>query len=183
MKKSLFLVLFMLATFSSFASCCPPASQKQEPFKAVCVYPDSVVYASLGRTLSDVLFNPSKVTLYKLRGKETVAKNDYEVEPHYVRDTLIGRVRREVWTIFQFNVLANNVNYQNDSIPVRSPYVPEYELEFVRGKSVAHVIFSPSDYTWSVIYDDKKQFNWNYSDKESMSRFFDLLFETTKKKK
>lgn len=183
MKKSLFLVLFMATTISSFASCCPPASQRQESFTAVCVCPDSTVYSSLGRSLSDVLFNPTKVSLYKLKGKETVAKTDYEVEPHYVRDALIGRVRREVWTIFQFNVLANTVNYQNDSIPVRSPYVPEYELEFVRGKKVAHVVLSPSDFTWSVIFDDKKQFNWNYSDKESMNRFFDLLFETTKKKK
>lgn len=171
-----FLYLLTVVLLCSFSSCANAQNRKSEPtFIPSCVAPDSSVYQILGRSLSDVLFNPKKVTVYHLKGKETVAAKDFEVEPHYVRDSLVCCLSRPVWTILQYNVLANASNYQNDSIPVRSPYVPEYEIVFTKGKNVAHVVVSLSDFSWSVVYDDKKQFNFNYADKPSMQRWVDLV--------
>ncbi len=180
MKKVILLSFIFCFALSAFASCNSYApSDRIGTQKGVT--PDSTVYATLGKTLSDILFNPGKVNLYKLKGKDSVEKNDVEIESHYVRDSYIGKVRPEVFSILQFNVISDPINYQRDSVLVKAPYYPEYELEFVKGKKTAHVLISVNDKTWTIIYDDKRQFNWNYADKRSMDRFMELLLETIKK--
>ncbi len=171
MKKSL--ILFMLLMpLSLFASCSSWGRSRNCDLE---IAPDSVIYSSLGKSLSETLFNPDKVLCYTLKGKGEVSKEDIQIEPHYVRDSLIAELPSQFYGILQFNLIADTANYKRDTIIVRSPYVPLLEFAFVRKKQVAHVVISLSDFTWSVVYDDKKQFNWNYEDKKMMYRFCSLF--------
>ena len=52
-----------------------------------------------------------------------------------------------------------------------SPYMPILEFEFANKKEKAHVVISLSDMTWTVFYDDKKQFNFTYANEELLAQF------------
>jgi len=137
--------------------------------------PDSAVYAVLGKSMSDALFSPRRVTCWRLKPMEEPTANDYQVEPHWVRDSLIGQLTPQMYGVLQFVLLNNPDCYRLDSVQVRSPYFPRLEFEFVKRKTTIHVVVSLSDYSWSVIYDDKCQFNYNYVDKELIDRFCQII--------
>ena len=139
------------------------------------IQPDSAVYAMLGRTMSEVLFHPGSVTCYTLKGKAEVSPTDFEVEPHWVRDSLIGKLTPETYGILQFVLIANSENYKNDSVRIKAPYVPVLEFEFKQKKNVVHVLVSVSDQTWTIMYDDKRQVHFNYHDPELILRFCELF--------
>lgn len=161
-----------LCSVTSFASC-NGVKEKTEKYN---VQPDSAVYYSLGKTMSDVLFSPSKVTCYTIKGKSIVGKEDYELESHYVRDSLITKLNASQIMLLQFNLLSDAENYKEDSLKVRSPYVPCVEFYFEKKKlQPVHVVVSLSDFSWTIIFDDKKQFNWNYADKRLMERYCKMI--------
>lgn len=163
---------------ASFASC-GGVKEKTEKYR---VPPDSAVYCMLGKSMTEVLFNPSKVTCYTLKGKKEVAKDDYEVEPNCVRDSLVGRLGTAQIAVLQFNLLSSDENYREDSIKVRSPYMPRIEFCFEkRWKEPVHVIISPSDYSWTIFYDDKRQCHWNYANKRLLERYCKTIVGKTLK--
>lgn len=172
--KVLFLVS-ILSSVTAFASC-DNANEKTMKYS---IQPDSAVYYTLGRTVSDILLSPNKVTCYTIKGKSSVAKEDYELEPHYVRDSLVAKLTSSQISILQFELLADEANYAQDSIRVRSPYVPCVEFCFEKKKLVAHIIVSLSDFSWTLLYDDKRQGNWNYADKRFMERYCRMVFGET----
>lgn len=172
MKTKFMFLLSFLCSVTSFASC-NGMKEKNEKYG---VQPDSAVYYSLGKTISDVLFSPAKVTCYTIKGKATVAKEDFELEPHYVRDSLIAKLNVSQKMLLQFNLLSDAENYKEDSLKVRSPYVPCVEFCFEKKKQQpVHVVISLSDFSWTIIFDDKKQFNWNYADKRLMERYCKMI--------
>ena len=126
MRMSLLLLWSMLCSVTSFASC-NGAKEKGGKYE---VRPDSGVYYMLGKTMSDIMFSPTKVTCYTILGKSKVSKEDYELEPHYVRDSLIAKLTSNQITLLQFNLLSDEENYKEDSIKVKSPYVPCIEICF-----------------------------------------------------
>ena len=67
-----------------------------------------------------------------------------------------------------------------DSVVVRSPYMPQLEFEFSKKKQVAHVLLSTSDFSWTVVYDGKKQFNYNYKDNGTIERFCEMIMKKQK---
>lgn len=146
------------------------------------IMPDSVVYANLGKTMSDILFSPKKVTCYLIVGKKEVGSNDYELEDHYVRDAFVCKLTKEQTAILQFDLLASQRNYGSDSIKVRSPYVPSIEFCFEQKKGTVHVLISLSNYSWTIYYDDKRQGNWNYADKDLIDRFCQMVLGDLYKK-
>ena len=149
---------------------------KKESKPAVyAIQPDSNTYTILGKTMTDILFSPSKVTCYAVKGKAQVDKTDFELEPHYVRDSLIAKLTPSQVALFQFLVLSDKSNYSQDSIKVRSPYVPHLELCFEKKKQQVHVLISQSDFSWTICYDDKKQGNWNYAEKRLVGRFCNMI--------
>lgn len=165
--KCLFL-MSLLCSATSFASC----NKITGKIEKCNILPDSVVYYTLGKSMSEVLFSPSKVTCYTIKGKPTLTEEDYEVEPHFVRDSLVGKLNASEIAVLQFNLLSDKENYKEDSIKVRSPYVPCVEFCFEKKKQEAvHVVISLSDFSWTLIYDDKRQGNWNYEDKRLMERY------------
>lgn len=153
------------------------SSPKQKKLVLAKSLPDSLVLSQLGNTLTDILTNPTKVTMYSLRGKEHVEKEDFVLEPHYVRDSLYGILTQDAVAILQFILITNESNYRTDSIKVKSPYMPQFEFEFSKKKQVAHVLLSTSDFSWTVIYDGKKLFNYNYTDNDAIERFLKLTKE------
>lgn len=173
-KNYLFFVLFSVLTISCFAA--KEQKMKKESKPAVyAIQPDSNTYTILGKTMTDILFSPSNVTCYAVKGKAQVDKTDFELEPHYVRDSLIAKLTPSQVALFQFLVLSDKSNYSQDSIKVRSPYVPHLELCFEKKKQQVHVLISQSDFSWTICYDDKKQGNWNYAEKRLVRRFCNMI--------
>lgn len=174
--KKLFLILMMTLTVTGMTSCSaktPKGGQSDPMFS-----PDSTVYKSLGKSLSEILFSPKTVKVYSLKGVENVGKNDIEIEDHFVRDTLVATLDAKQIALFQYLLLANEENYKNDSVQIRAPYLPQLEFEFTRKKEqTAHVVVSVNDRTWTVVYDDKVQFNWNYANKSLVARFCNYFIE------
>ena len=167
MRKSMLLLVMLLPGVFCMASCGELGRKK--PIKSI--QPDSAVYAVLGRTMSEVLFNPSSVTCYTLKGKVEVDSKDFQVEPHWVRDSLVGRLTPELYGVLQFALIANKENYQNDLLHVKAPYIPMVEFEFRQKKQVVHVLISTSDFTWTIMYEDKQLLHFNYQDREFIERF------------
>lgn len=179
--KKLFLILVLSLAVTGIMSCQAKGAKSEQMEKMIV--PDSSVYKTLGKTLSEVLFSPTKVNVYTLKGVENVGKDDVEVEDHFVRGSLLTTLSAKQVAILQYLLLCNEENYKNDSIQIRAPYLPQLEFEFVKKKSApAHVILSPNDRTWTVVFDDKKQFNWNYAQKELVTRFCNFFLEQQIKK-
>lgn len=174
-----FTKVIMMATALAFITlaCSGFSSPKQKKLTVAKSLPDTLISAQLGKTLSEILLNPTSVTMYSVKGKEETKEGDFVLEPHYVRDSLYGVLSTEAVAILEFTLIANAENYKSDSVLVRSPYLPQFEFEFAKKKQIAHVLVSMSDFSWTVIYDGKKQFNFNYADKETIERFFDLMLK------
>ena len=141
------------------------------------IQPDSTVCAILGQTVSDVLFNPNRVICYTLRGKGEIEHGDFEVEPHWVRDSLVCRLSSEMVGVLQFALIANCENYKNDTLRIKAPYAPILEFEFKKKKDIVHVLISTSDHTWTVMYNGERQIHFNYHDCELIKRFCNLFVE------
>lgn len=176
MKKHLLLLAMLIPSVFCMASC-GDFGKKPE---IGLVQPDSAVYAMLGKTMSEVLFNPGSVTCYTLKGKVEVDPSEFQVEPHWVRDSLIGKLSPETYGILQFVLVSNNENYKNDTLCIKAPYIPVLEFEFKQKKNVVHVLISTSDRTWTIMYDDKRQIHFNYHDCDVIERFCRMVLESDK---
>ena len=161
----LFPGMLCIASVEDFGKKTPPKS----------IQPDSTVCAMLGQTISDVLFNPNKVTCYSLKGKGEIETGDFQVEPHWVRDNLVGRLSPQMVGVLQFALVANGENYKNDTLRIKAPYFPLLEFEFQKKKDVVHVLISTSDHTWTIVYDGERQIHYNYHDCELIERFCNLF--------
>ena len=178
--KKIFLILMMTLTVVGVTSCCAKTSKGRQTDPMF--EPDSAVCKSLGKSLTEILFSPNKVKVYSLKGVENVGKNDIEVEDHFVRDTLITTLDAKQIALLQYLLLANEENYKDDSVQIRSPYIPSLEFEFVKKKAqTAHILISLQDRTWTIVYDDKVQCNWNYTNKELIKRFSNYFVEINNK--
>ncbi len=179
LKRTLLYVMFPLFLWP-MASCQADPVVNEKDKQQVVV--DSTVYANLGKTVYDVLMNPSKVTCYRLRGVSNADTDVFQVEPHWIRDTMLGTLTPQMYGVLQFVLIDNPANYCDDSVKVRAPYVPMLEFEFVKKKAKVHVLVSTTDYTWTVMYDDKRQLHFNYVDKDLINRFCKEFLNKTDKK-
>lgn len=176
MKNHVFIISCFLLIGASMMSCSAFTLGKTKvKLGTDIVVPDSLVCAQLGSSVKETLLSPSSVKCYLLKGKSEVLESDFQVEPHYVRDTLVGALEPELYSILQYMLIADSNNYQQDSVMVKSPYMPRVEFEFTKKKTVVHLVISLSDFSWSVIFDDKKQFNFNYADKAFVARYCSMF--------
>lgn len=172
-----------LSVLSFFAVLLPMGCSAKEPqpvSKSVRTVPaaDSAVYHCLGKTLYELLSSPQKVSVYTVVGKETIAESDVVLEPPFVRKALVTeKMSKEDVAILQYLLPFDAENYKNDTILVRSPYLPTIEFCFTKKKQEAHLLVSLSDGTWTLVYDDKIQQHWNYADKRQVSRFCKRFFK------
>lgn len=174
-----------------YANCCLAACSakgdgaRQSAEKPICaewIHPDSVAFSNLGKRLADVLINANKVRVYALRPKEKVTADDVEIEPHFVRDTLLAALTKEQAVVLKYSLISCGANYFNDTTLVpMSPYCPEIEFEFTKKKEVAHVFVSLVDGQWGIRYDGKRQFKFNYRDGILLHRFCRFFLEKKNK--
>lgn len=168
-------ILLIACIMASFSLCvCANGGKKtnEKPICAEWLLPDSLAYSKLGKRLATILFSPQKVNCYYLVGKEKIDKNDVEIETNFVRDTLLGKLDVSEIAVLQYSLLKPSKSYKkSDGAIVMSPYMPILEFEFIKKKEKAHVIISMSDMTWSIIFDDKKQFNFPYANGELVAQF------------
>ncbi|MBQ8713420.1 MAG: hypothetical protein IJ551_11480 [Prevotella sp.] len=170
MKKMSILMMVILA-LAGISSCSAKSMKKGTAMTKTIIAPDSTASAVLGRSLSEILFSPTKVNVYSLKLKDRVDKDDVEVEDHIVRDSLLAVLSGEETAVLQYILLSDGNSYQRDSIIVRSPFTPALEFEFVKKKVTAQVVMSPLDNSWTVWYDGKRQFHFNFADKKGVKRF------------
>lgn len=130
---------------------------------------DSVI-AQLGKTATEAIFNPSKVEVYRVEGRDTIGKGEVEIEKNFVRKDLIGTLSKDYIKLVQYLLVADVANYGIDSVRVRSPYLPDCELKFIRKNQSVSILVSRSDFTWTLVSDGKKQFNYNYAEKSAIDR-------------
>lgn len=181
MKRILFTFLLggILSVMLPIVSCGQNAKKVSSKTRKVMTIgheimePDSIAVAQLGETAARVIFTPDKISLYSLRGYDTIPDNSVVVMPHYIREKQICYLDKDYAKILDFLLYNSKTNYTMDSIKVRSPRIPFLELEYRRKKESVSVIFSFSDYTWAVKSDGKIQFICNYSEKELINRFFE----------
>lgn len=187
--KSLIFVMYALVYSNCCLAACAPKEKKTETKqnveKPVCeewLHPDSVAYSNLGRRLADVLFNAKKVRVFALCPKEKVTADDVEIEPHFVRDTLLATLTKEQAVALKYSLISYGANYFKDTtnIPL-VPYCPIIEFEFTKKKEAAHVFVSMSDFKWGVKYDSKTQFKYNYADGTFVHRFCKYFLSKKKK--
>ncbi len=180
MRKLTFL-LIMMCTLVGFTSCNAKSMKKGTPMTKNIIIPDSIATAVLGNSLSEVLFSPTKVNVYSLKLKERLDKDDVEVEDHVVRDSLIAELSKEETAVIQYILLSDGDSYKTDSVIVRSPFIPALEFEFVKKKASAQVVISPINNSWTVWYDGKRQFHYNFADKKAVKRFCSYFLNLKKK--
>lgn len=170
MKQKVFLICLVGLIGLSSCMAKEPKMSKADGGEAADV--DSVVYKNLGKSLYELLSSPQRVSCYFLKAKENIKAEDIVIEKPFVRDTLlVGKISKEDIAILQYLLPMDRENYQNDSVIVKSPYLPVIEFLFTKKKAEAHVLVSLSDFTWTVVYDDKIQLHCNYADKKQIRRF------------
>ena len=182
--KQRIITLLSLALCFGFTACAwgPKKAKTEKPICAEWLMPDSFVINKLGDRLTSVLFAPHSVKCYSLVGKEKVEEKNIEIEPNFVQENLLGKLRPNEIAVLQYTLLKQANSYENDSIKVMSPYIPAITFEFRRKDETANVVISLSDMTWTVVYDGKAQFNYNYANKELISQFCNYYINNNKMK-
>lgn len=156
---------FVLFTFSSCTAYC------KQSFSEVDNPPDSTIIKILGDTISDVIFNAKKVSVYKLQKVfDTVAVKLGDCED-FARDSFLTVLKPETFGILDFVLLSDTANYKTDSMLVRTQYYPLLEFEFQKKKEIVKIRISTTDYSWSIIKDNKRRYRFNYKDQYAINRF------------
>lgn len=161
MKTKLILALCCIALLSM--GCMAKGKKAKTAEKPLCeewLMPDSATYKILGKNLSTILFSPNSVKCYSVKWQDSISAD--QLEPYFAQDSLISKLTKEQIAVLQYTLLDDADNFVNDSIVVMSPYVPKLDFEFTRKNQIAHVLVSPNSIQWTIVYDDKKQFTYNF---------------------
>lgn len=154
-----------------------PTTAIQKNMGQNCFQPCDSVIAQLGKTATEVIFNPSKVEVYRVEGRDTIGKDEVEIEKNYVRKDMIGTLSKDYIKLVQYLLVADPANYKDDDMRVRSPYLPDLEMRFIRKNQVVSILVSRSDFTWTLVSDGKKQFNYNYAEKSAIDRLIKQILK------
>ena len=185
MKQRITILIGIALCFGLTACAWGPKKTKTKTEKPICaewLQPDASVMEKLGNRLASTLFAPQSVRCYSLVGKEKVEDGEIEVEPNFVQDSLLATLGPKETAVLQYALLKPSNSYENDSIKVMSPYIPVITFEFRRKNEKANVVISLSDMTWTVVYDGKSQFNYNYANKELIQEFCRYFINNNKAK-
>lgn len=168
MKLPKVMFLLFAIVLSSTYSCNAINEQGESDY---CNPPDSNIVKILGDTISDVLFNPKKVSVYRLQKVfDTTAVKTDDCED-FKRDSLLTILKPVTICVLDFVLLSDTANYETDSLLVRTQYYPRLEFEFQKKKEIVKIRISTTDYSWSIIKDNKRRYNFNYKDKYAVNRF------------
>lgn len=150
------LILAMAGILIGSAACV--AEKKKE--KVEWLEPDSVINEKLGDRLTSLLYQPKSVKCFAVEWNDSSKVN--MLESHYIQGKQLKKLSNDEKAVLKYILISNKENFVNDSIKILSPYRPVLDFEFSNRKEKAHVIISLSDYSWTLIYDGKRQFNYNF---------------------
>ena len=173
-NKSNLFCLFLIFTILPFGiiSCANTKNCTNKQF-ASWLAPDSTICNKLAeKNLIETLFMPDDVKCYILIHKDSISKDELSFVEGYARDSLMAEFGIKETTVLQYILLSNPFSYSIDSLKIEAPYLPILEFAFSRKDSLsASVVISTSDQSWTVFYNGKKQFNYNYADRKIVERF------------
>lgn len=137
------------------------------------VTPDSIVVNLLNDTIVDYLFAPDSVTAAKLGEKTTVTNLSKSKSFEKISGSKL--IEGKDLQLLQLAHLADQHNYQNDSIIVMSPFIPAMEIDFFKGGDFVKMIVSFSDRTWMLLKDDKRILKFNYASELPLRKIYNKL--------
>lgn len=137
---------------------------------------DSLITQFIGDTVSNILFNPTKVTLYFTKNRKKKNEEEIEIADGFIRDTLVKKLKPEELSILQFILLSDTLNYHKNSVQIKSPYMPLYEFVFTKKKKSVQVLISFSDNYWEIKRNNITVCKYNFVCREQLQRFINLLY-------
>lgn len=168
MKTYKFIYILTALILLAVSSCNAKCKQDKGTFYNP---PDSLIVKTLGDTITDVIFNAKKVSVYKLvKVFDSTAIKIGDCED-FARDSFLTDLSPAAYAILDFVLLSDTANYKTDSMLVRTQYYPALEFEFQKKKENVKIRISIPDYSWSIIHDNKRRFNFNYKDQYAIQRF------------
>lgn len=172
MNRTIVGVVCMLLSCACLSACAQPIDTKPiaKNIGEQLMAPDSLIMATLGNEVCDILFAPDKVDVFTLEPKSKVEDGEYETEPHFIRKMYVGNLDKKFVGVIQFILLSNDSCYAADSTIAQTFYLPVIEFEYKKKKKSASVIISPNDGTWTVVCDGKRKLNYNYKNPELINR-------------
>lgn len=175
MKRTLFGVVYMLLSCACLSACAQPIDSKPiaKNIGEHLMAPDSLIIATFGNEICDILFAPDKVDVYTIEPKSEVEDGDYETEPHFIRKMYVGNLDKKFIGVIQFILLSNKSCYTSDSTIAQTFYLPMIEFEYKKKKKSASVVISPNDGSWTVVSEGRRILNYNYKNHDLISRLVD----------
>ena len=156
------IIILLVSFLVLYPSCIGKGKEPKKTMSSSKLWccPDDTITNHLGNTLTEILFNPQKVICYAVEREDSISSD--QLEPNFSRGEQICKLSKEEIAIIQFSLLSNQENYVNDTLLVMCPYIPKLDFEFTgrKGKK-ANLLISPSDFSWSILFDGKKQFRFN----------------------
>ncbi|MBO4850224.1 MAG: hypothetical protein J5529_04890 [Prevotella sp.] len=169
MRKIIILFIAILVNFNLWG--CQPT----KPNKMLT--PDSIVCKQLGTSLAQLLSSPSTVKCYAVRNVRQPSETDFAFTENFVLGELITKLSRQEVAILEFLIPSNEANYHVNPAKVKSPYMPRLAFEFAKGKKKAWLLVSLANMSWSIYYDGKTQFTYDYVERDVIERFCNYFIQ------
>lgn len=168
-------LLITLLVIISFGACNTLRSNKgsDSPNSQFSVRPDSLISNNLGEPLTLILFSPDSVLAAKLSEKSIESK--FSTSKSFEKSTVPVLIESNDLKMLQLSLLADPLNYKNDSIIVMSPCIPAMEIDFFKDGEQANIIISFSDHSWMLNKNDKKIFDYNFRSEETLRKIYQKL--------
>lgn len=182
--------LFCFLVTSALLLCCNCVSCKK-PFKSnssciveknLNVQVDDTVRHLLGDSVSKIIFEADSVTVLSLSVKQPRANEckidtiglDSVVSPDFhgcfIKNNYGVITKSELCPMLL--VLSDRENYFTDSIRLKSPFIPNVALSFVKGNAVVDMIFSFSGGQMYVFLANEDKIYFKYSYERLILKFF-----------
>ena len=158
MKTRFFLLTTFLTMFVLTSINCTMQANDNNPKpkskKSVTIYPDVFVKKIYGDTISEVIFSPKEVKLYRLIPNVKPSDNDVTIGGYKVENDM-GKISRDYYPILQF-LLADSCNYSDDVLIPAMPFSPTYAVEFKTKNEKVCLAFSFDSREIAIIHNGVK---------------------------
>ncbi len=145
MKKITFITAGVLLIFLS-------CNNQKQLIESSVIKPDSTVSDFYGKEISNIIFSPEKVKVYKIRPK-TKADSTIKIIGNFAVDSLLGELDKSYYSILQF-MLHDSTNYRFDSLINKCQFSPHIAYEFSKNNKKASILLNLGCKQWGVSYKD-----------------------------
>lgn len=132
-----------VASVVLLCACSVYASKKDNPETKILanfIEPDKKVKELLGDSITDLIFSPKDVVLYKLGSTTKPSDNDKTIGGVKV-EKIIGKIDRNYYSIMQF-LLSDSATYTGEKLVPAVPFKACMALEFQNKKEKVTLLYS-----------------------------------------